>query len=323
MSQTAAEKAAMLQRVKEEEQYLRRMTEAHETRWPNPKPPKAPDRSELPAINRPPSPRQQPPAEFAAPMLAKIPAVYFGERRVARSLAVEHAERAYQQAVAAHAHAIAAYEQRVDERERQVHMRAQESEAESRLLALAFGRLENGNRQASERAVETTLSKLPVPGTLVGWLDDRPVIRVDVPDTGDIPERKLATTPGGKPTTKKRSQGEQNDALAEVVASVTLAAGRAALSAAPSTSEVEVVAVDPDGGVVAQCLLKRGSVAKTRNAIDDLFNNDGLISQSGRTRTLDDIEISDDRLNDLLSGRERHSPRSRSPRRRRRRHRDD
>lgn len=301
MSRTAEEKAMILELVAEEERNLGRLMDAHQIRWPDPKPSHAPERSPVPAVNPPSAPGRRPVSEFAGPMLAGIPALYFGEKRVARALAAEQVEEAYEADVEAHSREVVRYELRVALREQAVESRAKELEAEKRLLESAFQRLSAGDRRASELAIVAVLSKAPVSSRLVGWLGGRPVLRVDVPDGSEIPERRPAVTPGGKPTTKKRSQTEVNDALAEVVASVTLAVGRAALSAAPGIEGVEIVAIEPDGAVVAQCALERGSIAKTRYAVDDLLANEGLISQSGRVRSLDEIEIADPRAEDLLN----------------------
>ncbi len=260
----------------------------------------APTRADLPPVKRPSEPKRPPVYEFAKLLLDQIPWYCFGERRVARAIAAEHAETAYQVALQSHAQEVARYEARVAEREEAIKVRALEREAETGLLARAHERLAAGHPPASERGLFEGLQSTTFPSRFVGWFDGAAVVRVQVPGAEVVPERKLAITPGGQPTTKKRPQGEQNDALAEIVAAATLEAGRAALAAAPGVVDVVVVSFAPDGTAVAEGRFRRGSLGSGNDPVDVLLANGGLISQSGRTRTLDPIEIDDLRLADLL-----------------------
>lgn len=300
MSQTAAEKAALYRRVTEQDDVLRGQTRLHSERWPTRTPRVALERPAPPLVPPPSSPERQPLSVFAQPMLDKIPSWRVGERRVARAIAGDLVEQDYQAALGRHERDIAEQELRLAERARRVEYLSAEQEAENRLLKLAFERLTDGERRACERAIRRALPTIPVPCEMVGWHRGAGVIRLSAPDVSVIPERRPSMTPAGKPTTKKRAQGEQNDALAELVASLTLAAGRLAFAAAPGIELALVVACSADGMAVAQCLLDRNDKTVAADAVEALLATGGLISQSGRTRTLDAIDLDDPELEQLL-----------------------
>jgi len=300
MSQTAAERAMLYQQVTEQDDLLRSKVRLHREPWPTRTPRLAIDRPLPPPVPSPVPPERQPLSVFADPMLDKIPRWRLGERRVARAIASDLVEQDYQAALVRHQADVAEYEQRVTERARRVEYLAAEQASENRLLQRAFGRLTDGERRACERAIRRALPTIPVPCEMMGWHRGAAVLRLLAPNASVIPERRPSVTPAGKPTTKKRAQGEQNDDLAELVASMTLAAGRLAFAAAPGIELALVAACTEDGTVVAQCLLDRNDATTADPAVEALLSTGGLISQSGRTRTLDAIDLDDPQLEQLL-----------------------
>lgn len=64
-----------------------------------------------------------------------------------------------------------------------------------------------------------------------------------------VPEHRPDTTPGGKPTLRKRTKTDRNALYAAAVASTVLATAKEALPVAVAATEARVLVVRPHGSV--------------------------------------------------------------------------
>lgn len=278
---TALDRQRQHAQVRAEEEALERLLRSHRGRQTSPSPSKTPARDSRSA----PEPPERGTSErFVQRLLVDIPRWHLGERRAARELAEQEADRHHQQRLQAH-------DQAVRDHQADVARCKQERESEQRLLDLAHRWLLDGDRAHARRAAQSALAGFPADTELLLLDDRRAGVALLLPDLDEvIPERMTDVTPGGKPTTRKRPQGERNDLYAEVICALSLGVATALLTATPTTTRVEVLALDEDRAPVAYCSVASADTARAIDAIEAFYDCDGILEQGGRVRTIQTLD---------------------------------
>lgn len=130
-----------------------------------------------------------------------------------------------------------------------------------------------------------------------------------------IPDRALSVTPGGKPTTKKRTKTERNALYVRALGSTVLATVKKAFAVAPALTEVRMLVLrrDPNASAPADCLAVIYQAAFGRahtcslpwDRIDPaeqlLAASHANLQRKGATRDLAAIRVDDPALAQLVS----------------------
>lgn len=240
---------------------------------------------------RPREPKRPGVEPFAARLLAGVPRWRFGERRIARQLAEQHADGTHQLALEAHQAALAVHDEQIAAHQRDVARLERERETEGRLLQMVHERLLAGDVAATSRAITAALEDLPVQAELVGWHQGAALVAVAAPTIDTVPERAPDWTASGKPTTRKLSQTQRNELHADAVAAVTIAAARRAQIAAPAVPSVVCAALDNRRAILAHCRVSRAGDRPSEDAVIALYDLDGQLEETGRTRKLAAVDI--------------------------------
>lgn len=259
---------------------FRQLLRMHDRRRKAPEPLTAPDRSLKEPVA--PVPPSRPDDQLVfEDLVASVPTWQRGVRKVAKRLARQQADRIFELAEEAYRAESEAYRFALEQHQAAVAHAEQERAGEDRLLERSHKRLLEGDPAASARAIDAALLKMPFAARLVGWVDDRAVIAVQVPGLEAVPEIEPSRTPTGKPSVRKIPKGERSDLHAQMVAGETLAAAAAALAAAPALSAVLVAARSDHGWVAGVEVPDKAMLSDPLLAFDEFG---GVLGRSGRNR---------------------------------------
>lgn len=130
------------------------------------------------------------------------------------------------------------------------------------------------------------------------------VMRLPAPEAV-VPERMVAETPTGRPTTRKRSKTERNELYTAVLASNVLATVKEAFAIGPGLREARILAIRDDEHADQRILtalycgrFQRDELASWNwQAVDPVTaieRADGRINFKGRTRELAALDLTDE-----------------------------
>lgn len=195
----------------------------------------------------------------------------------------------------------------------EAHVEQERLQAETQRLQDAFDRdwaaLLDNDPGAVSRSVERSFAAVSHPLLAHGHFDASVLVIVGFPSLDIVPEREFATTPTGRPTTRKRSKSDRNDLYADAIAAFTLANARRAIAAAPAAPGAFVVTMRPlESGIgwkpIASVDFPREAIANWRADSSALliFNHfGGQLSQKGRTREICGLsDLGDPTIDELV-----------------------
>ncbi|MBN8866322.1 MAG: hypothetical protein J0H98_02090 [Solirubrobacterales bacterium] len=165
------------------------------------------------------------------------------------------------------------------ERERRARQQAEEQER----LDLEWDALLNNEEREIRACLATTERRAAVNFELLAVTGSTAVTRVWMtePDTL-IPERHTGSTPGGRPSVKKRNKTERNETHLELLAVATVNVGRQVLACAPGIRSVIVV--------TASIARPADSLTMARIARDEVEPTDFSCNIKGRTNEVHPID---------------------------------